>query len=138
MKVNLELVEKMHIVASDGNNHKTEFDSVEAAGGDNKAPTPMSVMLEAMAACSLMDVAAIIRKKRKSITELKVEAEGERAAQHPKVFETVHLKYYLKSSDADIKDLERAIELSQSTYCGASAMFQRSGCKVTTEAHLEQ
>lgn len=137
MKVNLELIDKMHIIADDNNNHKTEFDSVESAGGENKAPTPMSVMLEAMAACSLMDVAAIIRKKRKTIVELKVEADGERASQHPKVFEHVHLKYYLKSPDAEMKDLERAIELSQSTYCGASAMFQRSGCKVTTEAQLE-
>ncbi len=138
MKVNLELVDKMHIVARDHYNHKTEFDSIAEVGGENKASAPMVVMLEAMAACSMMDVAAIIRKKRKNITDLRIEVEGERASNHPKVFEKVHLKYFLKSPDADLKDLERAVELSQNTYCGASAMFQRSGCKVTTEAHLEQ
>lgn len=138
MKVNLTLTDNMHITALDHYGHKTEFDTVAEVGGENKASAPMVVMLEAMAACSMMDVAAIIRKKRRTITELKIEVEGERAAQHPKVFEKVHLKYFLKSPDAEMKDLERAIELSQNTYCGASAMFQRSGCKVTTEAHLEQ
>lgn len=138
MKVNLKLVEKMHIVAKDSNNHITEFDTIESVGGENKASAPMVVLLQAMAACSMMDVAAIIRKKRKTIVELKIEVEGERAAQHPKVFETVHLKYLLRSPDAEMKDLERAIELSQTTYCAASAMFKRSGCKVTTEAHLEK
>lgn len=138
MKVNLVLNENMYIIATDAHNHKTEFDTVPEVGGENKASAPMVVLLEAMAACSMMDVAAIIRKKRKTITELRIEVEGERASQHPKVFEKVHLKYFLKSPDAEMKDLERAIELSQKTYCGASAMFQRSGCLVTTEAHLEQ
>jgi len=138
MKVNLVLTENMHITATDAYNHKIEFDTVPEVGGENKASAPMVVMLEAMAACSMMDVAAIIRKKRKTITELRIEVEGERANQHPKVFTKVHLKYFLKSPDAEMKDLERAIELSQSTYCGASAMFKRSGCEVTTEAHLEQ
>lgn len=138
MKVNLLLTEDMHIVATDAYNHKTEFDTVPEVGGKNQASAPMVVMLEAMAACSMMDVAAIIRKKRKTITELRIEVEGERANQHPKVFTKVHLKYFLKSPDAEMKDLERAIELSQNTYCGASAMFKRSGCEVTTEAFLEQ
>ncbi len=138
MKVNLVLTENMHITATDAYNHKTEFDTVPEVGGENRASAPMVVMLEAMAACSMMDVAAIIRKKRKTIKELRIEVEGERANQHPKVFTKVHLKYFLKSPDAEMNDLERAIELSQSTYCGASAMFKRSGCEVTTEAHLEQ
>lgn len=137
MKVNLTLTENMHIKAVDHYGHITEFDTVPDVGGENKASAPMVVMLEAMAACSMMDVAAILRKKRKTIVELKIEVDGERANQHPKVFEKVHLKYYLKSPDAEMKDLERAIELSQSTYCGASAMFKRAGCIVTTEAILE-
>ncbi len=137
MQVNLTLDKNMHIVATDSNGHITNFDTVPEVGGENTAAAPMTVMLQSMAACSFMDVVSILRKKRKQVDGLKMEVEGRRAEKHPKVYETVHLKYILQSPDAEIKDLERAIELSQTTYCGASAMFQRAGCIVTTEAIIE-
>ena len=134
MKVNLQLQEKMRIKGLDSGGHETFFDTVEAHGGDDTAATPMSILLQAMGACSFMDVVSIIKKKRKQVDNLEIEIEAVRADKHPKVLTDVHLKYILTSPDAEMKDLERAIELSQTTYCGASAMFQRSGCKVTTEA----
>ncbi|MGB9702358.1 MAG: OsmC family protein [Candidatus Kapaibacteriota bacterium] len=134
MKVTLTFDKNMHIIGSDKEGHITHFDTVPEVGGENTASAPMTVLLEAMAACSFMDVLAILRKKRKQIDGLTMEVEGTRADKHPKVYTKVHLKYILKSPDAELKDLERAIELSQTTYCGASAMFQRSGCEVTTEA----
>ncbi len=136
MIVNLVLDGNMHITATESNGHKTYFDTVPEVGGENTAAAPMVVMLQAMAGCSMMDVAAILRKKRKTITELKMEVEGLRADKHPKVYTKVHLKYTLVSPDAEQKDLDRSIELSQNTYCGASAMFKQSGCEVTYEGIL--
>lgn len=136
MKVRLINDKKMRIQGQDSNGHQTFFDTVSDFGGDNSAPTPMAIMLQAMGACSFLDVMSILNKKRKQIDSLEVELDGTRAENHPKVFTKVHIKYILKSPDTEMKDLERAIELSQTTYCGASAMFQRSGCEVTTEAIL--
>lgn len=136
MKVKLALETKMRIKGSDASSHETYFDTVPEFGGENSAPTPMAVMLQAMGACSYMDVISILNKKRKQIESLEMEIDGIRAESHPKVFTKVHIKYILKSPDTEMKDLERAIDLSQTTYCGASAMFQRSGCQVTTEAIL--
>lgn len=93
--------------------------------------TPMEIMLQAMGSCSVMDVIAILEKKRKTITALQVDIDSERASEHPKVFTAVRLHYTLISPDAQIKDLERSVELSQQTYCSASAMFQKSGCAVS-------
>jgi putative redox protein len=136
MKVSLKLEDGMKISGISSNGHITKFDTVEEFGGNNSAPTPMDVILQAMAACSVMDVVSILRKKKKTIDSLDIEVEGTKAEKHPKVYTNVEITYVLKSPDTELTDLERAIQLSQTTYCGASAMFQRSGCVVTTKAVL--
>jgi len=136
MKVNLKLIGDMKIEGKDDENNITYFDSKKELGGTESAATPMSVLLQAMTACSIMDVSAIIRKKRKTIESLDVEVEGIRADQHPKVFTFVKLIYKLKSPDATLEDLIRAVELSQTKYCGASALFKAAGCEVIAESVL--
>ena len=96
----------------------------------------MEIVLESLGACSMMDIAAIIRKKRKQITKLEAKISAERATKHPKVFTKVYIKYVLTSPDAELKDLERAVELSHTTYCSVSAMFKSSGCEVISECEL--
>lgn len=136
MKVNLKLDRNMRIIATNSKGHETLFDTTPAAGGEDTAPTPMELMLESMAACSFMDVKSILIKKRKVVENLEIEVEAERADEHPKVFTKAHLKYTLTSPDAEQQDLERSMELSQEKYCGASAMFKRSGCEVTYEGKV--
>ena len=136
MKVSLKLNGKMRIEGRNSRGHETAFDTTEASGGDDSAPTPMEVVLEALASCSIMDVVSIIRKKRKQIDGLDVFVEGTRAEEHPKVFTKAHIIYELKSPDAELQDLERSVELSQEKYCSVSAMLKRSGCEITTECRV--
>lgn len=136
MKIELELVDKMHFVANSPDNHQTHFDALPESGGENKAPRPAEIMLEALAACTSMDVVAIVRKKRKTVEAFKTIVDGERNDNHPKVFTKVHIKYILKSPDAELKDLERAVELSQTTYCPMIAMFKAAGCEISSELEL--
>ncbi len=135
MLVKLKIDKGMKLIGTNSEGMQTEFDtSVQAGGGE--APTPMEILLEAMAACSTMDVIAILKKKRKTIFDLQIEVEGEKAETHPKVFTKVHLKYILYSTDAELNDLESAVELTQTKYCGASAMFQKSGCDVSWSCEI--
>jgi putative redox protein len=136
MEVKLELDRKMRIIGDDGRDHETIFDTVPAVGGEDTAATPMSIMLQAMGACSFMDTISILRKKRKQIDNLVIKISAERADKHPKVFTKVHLSYELTSPDAELKDLDRSVELSQDKYCGASAMFKQSGCEVTFDTKV--
>jgi putative redox protein len=136
MKVSLKLDGNMRIIGTNSRNHETIFDTSEAAGGTDSAPSPMEIVLEAMASCSIMDTVSILRKKRKQIGSLNVYVEGTRAESHPKVFTKVHLIFELKSPDAELKDLERAVQLSQENYCSVSVMIKRSGCEVTSECKL--
>ena len=135
MKVELELENNMRVVGRDPKEHLTYFDTTDA-GGDGTATSPMSAMLQALGACTFMDVVSILRKKRKTITSMKIEIDAERAETHPKVFTKAHLKYILTSPDATIEDFNSAITLSEEKYCSVSAMFQRSGCEVTWESIL--
>lgn len=136
MIVKLKLKENLSLTATDEENLVTMFDATKDHGGNGVASSPMVVMLEAMAACSFLDVLAIMKKKRKQIDDLQIIVDGKRAEEHPKVYEEVHLHYILKSPDSELSDLERAMDLSQTKYCGASAMFQKSGCKVTWDGEI--
>ncbi len=131
MKATLKLGRNMRIIGSNEQGLETAFDAYASAGGDESAPSPMEILLQAMAACSFMDVVSILKKKRKQIDDLTISIDGHRTNEHPKVFDKVHLIYELISPDAKLNDLERSAELSQTKYCGASAMFQMSGCEVT-------
>ncbi len=136
MKVTLTLDGKMRLVGADSRGHETYFDTSDAHGGEDSASTPMEIVLEAIAACSVFDILSILRKKRKHVEGLEVNVEGERAEDHPKVFTKAHIVYELTSSDAELADLERSVELSQEKYCSVSAMIRRSGCEITTECRV--
>jgi putative redox protein len=137
MKISVDWKGGMCLEGHNSEQKKTVFDSHSSENYVSKAATPMEIMLQSMAACSMMDVLSILEKKRKNITSLHVEVIGDRADEHPKVFTSVLLKFYLKSTDAELKDIERSVELSQQTYCSAAAMFKRSGCEVKTECYLD-
>ncbi len=138
MEINLRLDNGMHLVATNEHGHETHFDTHPAFGGSDAAPTPMEIMLEALCACSSLDILSILRKKRIDIVDFRIHATGERAETHPKVITKAHLAIELVSPNATQKDLERAVELSHTTYCGVSAMFRRSGAEVTVEAIVKQ
>jgi len=116
--------------------HITKFSSKEMEGGDENAATPMEIMLQSVAACSGIDVVSILEKKRKTIENLEITITGERRDEHPQIFTKAHVHYVLKSPDAELKDLDRSIELSQDKYCGASAMFKLAGAEVTWSSEL--
>lgn len=138
MKVSLRLDRNMRIIGTGKLSHTVAFDTSPEVGGDNTAPSPMEVMLMSLGACTFMDVVSILRKKRKTITALSIQIDGTRAKEHPKVYTNVHLIYELTSSDAQIEDLNRSIELSQNKYCSVSAMFKAAGCQLTWEAKLRR
>jgi putative redox protein len=138
MKVQLSWQGDMHLEGMNEAGNITSFDSHGTDEMPQQAATPMEIMLQSMAACSMMDVLSILSKKRKVITGLDIRVDAQRAETHPRVFTAVHLEYILISPDAEIRDLERAVELSQSTYCSASAMFRNAGCAITTVCTLQR
>lgn len=136
MKATLQLDRNMRLIGRNTKGQETYFDTVAQVGGDESAPSPMEIVLQSVAACSSLDVISILRKKKKEVAAYNVELEATRAEDHPKVFTNIKVKYILTSPDAELTDLERAIELSEEKYCSVSAMLNRSGCIISHEAQI--
>ena len=67
-------------------------------------------------ACMAMDVVHIIQKGRHELTALKVTFDGERAAEHPRRYIAMHLRFEITGNVPD-EAVTRAIELSREKYC---------------------
>lgn len=86
--------------------------------GDNAAaPGPMLTLLLAAAACTSADVVLILGKMRVSLREFRLEASGERRAEEPRRYTTIHLEYHLAGDGLDEQKARRAIDLSIEKYC---------------------
>ena len=106
--------------------------------GEDRAetgPRPMDLLLIGLAGCTSMDVISILQKKRQSFTDLQVKVTAERAEEHPKVYTQIHLEYIVQGKGVDPKAVERAIELSQTKYCPASAMLEKAA-QITTSYRI--
>jgi putative redox protein len=136
MKVVVTNINEYFLKSETETGNITYFDAPINSGGKNAAPSPMEVVLGSIASCSAVDIISILKKKRKTIQEFKIEVEAERAEEHPKVYTKIHLKFILKSQDALLNDLERSVELSMDKYCSVSAMIKNSGCEFSRECIL--
>ena len=113
----------MGFTAVANSNHQILLDSDASVGGQDEGPRPMELILMGLAGCTAMDVISIMRKKRQNVTGFEIETHAERAAEHPKVFTAVTIKYIFYGHEINPKAVERAIELSETRYCPAQAML---------------
>ena len=91
---------------------------VVAIDGDNvTAPGPMLQLLLAAAACGGADVVSILTKMQVRLDSLEVRVAGERRAEHPKRYTTIHFEWAIRGSGLDETKARRAIDLSMEKYC---------------------
>lgn len=93
--------------------------------GDDSAPSPKETLLAALAGCTAVDVASIMRKKRQSMATYEIEVTGQSASEHPKVFTSIVVEHVV-SGDVAPEALRRSIELSATQYCPVNAMLSRA------------
>jgi len=96
----------------------------ESVGGKDDGFRPLELVLTGLIGCTAMDVISILQKKRQQVTAFEVTASAERANDHPKVFTSVEINYRITGTDIDENAVQRAIELSETRYCPAQAMFK--------------
>jgi putative redox protein len=102
------------------------LDAKKAVGGHDLGFRPLELFAVGLAGCTGMDVISILKKKRQNVTDFEVSADVERADQHPKVFTKIVLHYVVTGKDIDPDAVERAVELSETKYCGAQAMLRET------------
>jgi len=123
MKARVSWVEGMMFTGVSGSGHAIVLDGAPENGGRNVGIRPMELMLLGLAGCTAFDVVLILKRGREPVADCVVEVEAERASTDPKVFTTIHLKYYLSGQGLSPEKVERAIQLSKDKYCSASIML---------------
>jgi putative redox protein len=99
--------------------------TVPAVGGDDDGFRPLELLAIGLAGCTAMDVISILRKKKQDVHDFEVLVHADRAEEHPKVFTHITIEYLVTGKDINRAAVERAVELSESRYCPAQAMFKQ-------------
>lgn len=102
------------------------MDGPEEFGGSNAGIRPKELILISLAGCTGSDVASILSKKKVKLNGFEMNITAEQADEHPQVFTKIHLEYVFYGKNLPLKEIERAIELSQTKYCSVTAMLQKA------------
>ncbi len=101
-----------------------KFTAVNAAGhltsidGDKKsAASPVEILLEALGACTGIDVVLILGKMRTPAERLEIAIEGNRRQTEPRYYTEVCLRFDVWGDGINPDKLARAIDLSIAKYC---------------------
>jgi len=124
MKLSIEWKDKMQFTArADG--HEAAMDT-KAPFGSDTALTPKQLMVAGICGCSAMDVVALLKKFRQEVKTFSVEADATPTkGVYPEIYTRIDLVFKLGGQIEPAKALE-AVELSQTKYCGVSAMVSKA------------
>jgi putative redox protein len=84
--------------------------------------SPVETLATALAACSAMDVVAILEKKRQRFDRYRVDVTADQRDEYPQVFTRIDVVHELEGPVLLESAVRRAIELSATKYCPISAM----------------
>lgn len=112
--------EKMSFTAqADG--HHVAMDAKSPIGSDS-AMTPKHLLLAGICGCTAMDVVALMKKYRQPVESFEVDVDAPvTEGVYPAVFKEVKLVFRL-AGQIDAEKVLESIRLSQTKYCGVSAM----------------
>lgn len=83
--------------------------------------SPMQLVLAAVGGCAAVDLVGMIKKRRRTVTGLRVETQGRRREEIPRRFEDIHVRFVLTSPDAGEEELGKLVALAVEKYCSVSA-----------------
>lgn len=107
-------------------NHWVTMDGPEEFGGSNAGIRPKELLLLGLGGCTGSDVVSILNKKRVKVDDFEMNLTADTTDEHPQVFTKINIEYVFYGNNIIPKDVERAIELSQTKYCGVTAMYQKA------------
>lgn len=113
----------MTFSATSSSGHTITLDAAPEVGGKEQGPRPMELLLLGLGGCTGMDVISILRKMRQDVTGYEVVLKAERASDHPKVFTRILVEHVVRGRNLNADAVRRAVELSATRYCSASAML---------------
>lgn len=114
------------------------IDAAEEVGGQGKGLRPKAMMLTALAGCTAMDVASLLKKMRAEVANFKIEVVANLTDEHPKFYDKVHVIYRFYGSDFKKDKIEKSVNLSVERYCGVIEMFRKFSVVSTEIQYIEK
>ena len=137
MRARIKWVEGRTFVGESGSGHGLVIDGPAAHGGRDLGPSPMELVLLGTGGCTAFDVLDILKKGRQAVEDCWVELEAERAAEPPRVFTRITMRFVVTGSGLGRAAVERAVELSAEKYCSASIMLAKTA-EIVREIELRE
>ena len=113
-----------------------EYTAVNASGNEvpidmhprdeKQAMSPMELLLSGLISCAAVDIALMVKKRRKTLADLKGEVVGNRREEVPKKFTDIHIHYTITSPDLTDQEAERIVSLATTKYCSVAATINES------------
>ena len=123
-KISLNWKEGVHF-ESEGPGGMVPIDGSEEVGGQGKGLRPKALMLSALAGCSGIEIASLIKKMRIEVDTFDIDVEAELTEEHPKFYHKVWVNFNFYGDNLNEKKIEKAVTLSVDTYCGVMEMFRQ-------------
>jgi putative redox protein len=108
------------------NGHTIIMDGPEKVGGEDNGPIPKPFVLTALAGCTGMDIAAILRKADKNPDDFDMKVIGEISKRAPIEYIAIHVIYDFKGAVENKEAALNAVTDSQEKYCGVSSMLKKA------------
>ena len=100
-------------------------------------PSPMEMVLQSHAACSLIDVIDGLKDRSDNVEYATVEIDSVRSEESPRVFTSINMNYIVKGSVPE-KLVRRLIQSSHDRYCSVGIMITRSGATLTWTLEMKE
>jgi len=107
-------------------NHWITMDGPENFGGSDSGIRPKELILLSLAGCTGSDIVVILQKKKVKLDDFEMNITAEMADEHPQVYTKINIESVFYGKDIQEKDVERAIELSQTKYCSVTHMLNKA------------
>ncbi len=107
-------------------NHWVVMDGPAEFSGSNAGIRPKELLLLGLGGCTGSDVVSILNKKRVKIDGFEININTGVSEEHLQVYTKIDIEYVFYGDDVIEKEVERAIELSQSKYCGVTKMLEKA------------
>lgn len=133
-EVQVTWLQDMQFVGTDSTQHSVV---ISPPGEKSVGMKPSELLLVALAGCTGVDVANIMRKKRIQLSNLCITVRGEQDPKPPWAFRKMHIHYRVTGTGLSAKAVEQAIRLSEEKYCSVSATL-RPGVELSWDYELTE
>ena len=86
-------------------------------GNARSGPSPIDVLLAAVATCAAVDVVAILEKQRTPVKTLHITVEADRVTTTPRHLAAARMHFAIAAPGATAAKAARAVELAVTKYC---------------------